>query len=66
VRSNSKVIPPYEPGYTGHREMEKRCKEIQEWLRQRELQVRNRMNAPTIVPQSEAPVVTEPKKNHIR
>jgi hypothetical protein len=27
VRPNSKIILPYEPGYTGHWEMEKRRKE---------------------------------------
>jgi hypothetical protein len=67
VRPNSKVILPYEPGYTGHWEMEKRRKETREWLREREQQViRDRINAPSIVPQSEAVVVTEPEKNHIR
>ena len=66
MRPNSKVILPYEPGYTGHWEMEKRRKETQDWLRERELQARNRMNTPTIVPASEPVVVTEPKKNDIR
>ena len=32
----SKFILPYEPGYTGHWEAEKRRKETREWLRQRE------------------------------
>jgi hypothetical protein len=58
------VILPYEPGYTGHREMEKRRKETKEWLRQREQQVRDRTNSPPIVPQSEAVVVTEPEVPH--
>jgi hypothetical protein len=35
-----KVILPYEPGYTGHWEMEKRRKETKEWLRQREQEVK--------------------------
>jgi hypothetical protein len=48
MRPNSKVILPYEPGYTGHWEMEKRRKETKEWLRQRE-QVRGRLNSPSIV-----------------
>ncbi len=39
VRPNSKVILPYEPGYTGHWEMEKRRKETREWLRERGQQV---------------------------
>jgi len=47
--------------------MEKRRKETREWLREREQQViRDRINAPSIVPQSEAVVVTEPEKTHIR
>jgi hypothetical protein len=65
VRSNSKVILPYEPGYTGHWEMEKRRKETREWLREREQQLmRDRIKAPSIVPQSEPTVGTE--KNRIR
>jgi hypothetical protein len=35
MRPSSKVILPYEPGYTGHWEMEKRRKETKEWLRRR-------------------------------
>ena len=62
VRPNSKVILPYEPGYTGHWEMEKRRKETREWLRERGQQVRDRINTPSIVPQSEAVVVTEQDK----
>jgi hypothetical protein len=50
VRPNSKVILPYEPGYTGHWEMEKRRKETREWLRERGQQVRDRINTPSIVP----------------
>ena len=54
MRPSSKVILPYEPGYTGHWEMEKRRKETREWLREREQQVmRDRIKAPSIVPQSE-------------
>jgi hypothetical protein len=45
--------------------MEERRKETQKWLREREQQVRDRMNAPSMVLQSEAIVVTEPEKNHI-
>ena len=66
MRPNSKVILPFEPGYTGHWEMEKRRKETREWLRERGQQVRDRINTPSIVSQSEAVVVTEPEKNHIR
>jgi hypothetical protein len=65
VRPSSKVILPYEPGYTGHWEMEKRRKETREWLREREQQLmRDRIKAPSIVPQSEPTVGTE--KNRIR
>ena len=42
----SKFILPYEPGYTGHWEAEKRRKETREWLRQRERDIA----APSIVP----------------
>jgi hypothetical protein len=66
VRPNSKVILPYEPGYTGHWEMEKRRKETREWLRERGQQVRDRINTPSIVPQSEAVVVTAQEKNDLR
>ena len=59
MRPNSKVILPYEPGYTGDWEMEKRRKETRDWLREREQQVRARMNTPSIVPESEPVVVTE-------
>jgi hypothetical protein len=47
--------------------MEKRRKETREWLREREQQVmRDQINAPSTVPQSEAVVVTGPEKNHTR
>jgi hypothetical protein len=43
----SKFILPYEPGYTGHWEAEKRRKETLAWLRQREREIA----APSIVPE---------------
>jgi hypothetical protein len=43
-----KFILPYEPGYTGHWEAEKRRKETREWLRQRERD----LAAPSIVPET--------------
>jgi hypothetical protein len=49
MRPSSKVILPYEPGYTGHWEMEKRYKETKEWLRRREQEIRDRLNSPSIV-----------------
>jgi hypothetical protein len=65
VQPKSKLLTPCDAGYTAHREMEERRKETQKWLREREQQVRDRMNAPSMVLQSEAIVVTEPEKNHI-
>jgi hypothetical protein len=62
VRPNSKVKLPYEPGYTCHWEMEKRRKETRDWLRKREEQVK-RMKTPSIVPETEPDLVTEPEKN---
>jgi hypothetical protein len=47
---------PYEPGYTGHWEAERRRRETREWLRQREIEVAARRHrdseipAPSIVP----------------
>ena len=49
--------------FLGHWEMEKRRKETRDWLRKREQQVKHRMNTPSIVPESEPDVVTEPEKN---
>jgi hypothetical protein len=43
----SKFVLPYEPGYTGHWEAEKRRKETCEWLRRREREVA----APALVPE---------------
>ena len=45
----SKIVLPYEPDYVGGREAEKRRKETQEWLRQRELEVASK-RSPPIVP----------------
>jgi hypothetical protein len=36
MRHASNLVFPYDPGYTGHWEAEKRRKEMREWLRQRE------------------------------
>lgn len=43
----SKFILPYEPGYTGHWEAEKRRKQTRAWLQQREREIA----APPIVPE---------------
>ena len=45
----SKIVLPYEPDYVGGREAEKRRKQTQEWLRQRELEVAS-TRSPPIVP----------------
>jgi hypothetical protein len=37
--TSSPFILPYEPGYTGHWEAEKRRKETKEWLCQREREI---------------------------
>jgi hypothetical protein len=50
----SKIVLPYEPAYVGGREAEKRRKQTQEWLRQRELEVASTASPP-IVPSEHAP-----------
>jgi hypothetical protein len=64
----SKRLLPYEPGYTGHWEGEKRRKETKAWLRQRErdlLASRERETAaPSIVPDEPelAPVISSKRR----
>jgi len=65
VLNTSKRLLPYEPGYTGHWEGEKRRKQTKAWLRQREREVAGRVSheretvAPSIVPDhAEADAVT--------
>jgi hypothetical protein len=43
-----KIVLPYEPDYVGGREAEKRRKQTQEWLRQRELEVASRRSRPIV------------------
>jgi hypothetical protein len=43
----SRIQLPYEPTYTGHREAEKRHREVKEWLRERERELEE---SPSIVP----------------
>jgi hypothetical protein len=52
--TSSPFILPYEPGYTGHWEAEKRRKETKEWLRQREreIELRRRREREIDSPQS--------------
>ena len=52
LKTSTRLLP-YEPGYTGHREAEKRRRETCEWLRQREMELaakRLQEPAPSIVP----------------
>lgn len=39
MRAMSKIVLPYEPQCTAHREREKRRQQTKEWLRRRELEV---------------------------
>jgi ribosomal protein S6E (S10) len=54
VLKTSKLLLPYEPGYTGHWEGEKRRKEIKAWLRQREREIGARASRErqTVAPRS--------------
>jgi hypothetical protein len=48
MRQKSRLVLPCDPGYTAHREAEKRRQQTREWLRQRE-----RASAtPSIVPEA--------------
>jgi hypothetical protein len=61
MRQKSQLVLPCDPGYTAHREAEKRRQETRDWLRQRE-----RASAtPPIVPEApeEKPRV-ERKRRH--
>lgn len=49
-----KIVLPYEPDYVGGREAEKRRKQTQDWLRQRELEVTS-TRPPSIVPSEYTP-----------
>jgi hypothetical protein len=49
MRQASRLILPCDPGYTAHRDAEKRRQKTREWLRHRE---RDRVVAPSIVPKA--------------
>ncbi len=49
--ATSKIVLPYEPGYVGNKEADKRRKETKERLRQREREFAERQQPPLIVPQ---------------
>jgi hypothetical protein len=48
--SESRIVLPYEPQYSGHREAEKRRKQTHDWLAQRERELAELHQAPSIVP----------------
>jgi hypothetical protein len=63
MRDTSHLVLPCDPGYTGHRDAEKRHGETRDWLRQREREVA----APSIVPErSEPDAPAERKSTHSR
>ena len=49
--ATSKIILPYEPGYVGNKEANKRQKETKERMRQREREFAERQQPPLIVPE---------------
>jgi len=49
--ATSKIVLPYEPGYVGNKEADKRRKETKERLRQREREFAERQQPPLIMPQ---------------
>jgi hypothetical protein len=49
--ATSKVVLPYELGYVGNKEADKRRKEIKERLRQREREFAERQQTPLVVPE---------------
>ena len=46
------IVLPYEPQYTGHRELEKRREATKEWLRQREIELA--VDSPPLAPDQPA------------
>ncbi len=51
MAATSRIVLPYEPGYVGNKEADKRRKETKERLRQREREFAERQQPPLIVPQ---------------
>jgi hypothetical protein len=49
--ATSKIILPYEPGYVGNKEANKRQKDTKERMRQREREFAERQQPPLIVPE---------------
>jgi hypothetical protein len=51
MSNTSKIVMPYEPGYAGHRDAEKRRNATREWLLQRERNLG--FDGPSLVPDDE-------------
>jgi hypothetical protein len=51
MRDTSHLVLPCDPGYTAHRDAEKRHRDTRDWLRQRERVTK----APSIVPEGPEP-----------
>jgi hypothetical protein len=49
--ATSKIILPYEPGYVGNKEANKRQKDTKERMRHREREFAERQQPPLIVPE---------------
>jgi hypothetical protein len=47
---SSKIVLPYEPQYSRHRDTEKRRQQTRDWLAQREHELAERHTAASIVP----------------
>jgi len=50
MRHTSTLVLPSDPGYTGHREAEKRHRETLDWLRHRERELDHATDALVLVP----------------
>jgi hypothetical protein len=59
MRDTSHLVLPCDPGYTAHRDAEKRHRETRNWLRQREREIA----APSIVPESGEPEAPAERKS---
>jgi hypothetical protein len=50
---SSELVLPYEAQYVGHRDAEKRRKDVSEWLNRREREL-DEHSAPSLVPETRA------------
>lgn len=58
----SKLILPYDPDYTGHREAAQRHLETLDWLRRRELLLLSHLTSPDIAPKLDGELGEDPAK----